>query len=139
MDIVTLISLIVGAISLALAIYQSWKVSKINRLRISEALLLHKLSGLALGAIQGNNNSTQMLQKAPASSNAEKIIYDIGLSEGYCQSLYVETAKTFCNLKNITTQEIDEMMKNGQLEETHKHVYMAFANKKRKFSKCLKT
>jgi hypothetical protein len=119
MDTISLIIGIIGTlitvVSLVIGIYQFYKIKTIEQLRINDALLLHKLSGRALGAIQGNNTNTEMLEKFSENGNTIKIIYDIGLSEGYCQSLFVETAKIFCNLKNVTVQDINNMIENGQL------------------------
>jgi len=125
--ILTILGIIITVISLSFGIYQHRKIININQLRISDALLLHKLSGQALGAVQGNNNDSKMLEKFSENGNIKKIIYDIGLIEGYCQALFIETAKIFCNLKNISIQEIDNMIKNEQLDKEHKNIYKSFA------------
>jgi hypothetical protein len=125
--ILTILGTTITVISLLFGIYQYCKNITIKQLRISDALLLHKLSGQALGAVQGNNNDSKMLEKFSENGNLKKIIYDIGLSEGYCQSLFIETAKIFCNLKNISIQEIDNMIKNEQLDEKYRNIYKSFA------------
>lgn len=128
--LLTIIGTTITIISAIFGIYQYCKNIKIKQLRISDALLLHKLSGQALGAIQGNNNYNKMLENFSGNGNEKKVIYDIGLSEGYCQSLFIETAKIFCNLKNISIWEIDSMIKNGQLDENYKNIYKSFARNK---------
>jgi preprotein translocase subunit Sec61beta len=129
MNTITIISAAITAISLAFAIFQYRKNRKIKQLRIYDALMLHKLSARALGAIQGVNDCNETLKRFSEDENTKKIkiIYDIGLSEGYCQSLLIETAKIFCNLKNITLQEIDSMINAGQLMKNYKDTYTLFA------------
>jgi hypothetical protein len=72
-DISTKISIAIAAISLAFAFYQYRKNVRIEQLRIFEALLLHKLSGQALGAIQGNNHYTKMLENISGEEITKKI------------------------------------------------------------------
>jgi hypothetical protein len=133
MDTISLFIGIIGTIitlgSLIFGIYQFRKLKTIEQLRINDALLLHKLSGQALGAIQGNNDCSKMLAEFHENENRQKIIYDIGLSEGYCQSLFIETAKIFCNLMNITAQDIDTMIEKEQLDSCHKKIYLSFVIK----------
>jgi len=126
-DILTIISIILAVISTAIAIYQYHKNAKIEQLRIFDALLLHKLSAQALGAIQGNNHYTKMLENISGKGSIKKFIYDIGLNEGYCQSLFVETAKIFCNLKNVSIQDIDNMINNEQIPKEYRYIYVSFA------------
>jgi len=126
-DILTITGFIISVISTAIAICQYRKKVKIEQLRIFDALLLHKLSAQALGAIQGNNHCNKMLENISGEGTIKKIIYDIGLNEGYCQSLFIETAKIFCNLKNISIQEIDNMINNEQIPKEYRNVYVSFA------------
>jgi hypothetical protein len=48
------------------------------------------------------------------------------LNEGYCQSLFIETAKIFCSLKNVSIQEIDNMIESGQLSIEYRDTYVSF-------------
>ena len=133
--LLTIIGTIFTILSFSFAIYQSCKIIKIKRLRIYDALLLHKLSGQALGAIQGINSENKMLKRlSEKKSSKEKIIYDIGQTEGYCQSILIETAKIYCSLKDITIQEVNSMIEKGILCG-NKEIYLPFAKNK---NKCLK-
>jgi hypothetical protein len=129
--ILTIIGTVITVVSGIFGIYQYRKNASIKRLRIFDALLLHKLSAQALGAVQGNNNCSKMLEKVSGSEFEKKVIYDIGLSEGYCQSLFIETAKIFCNLQNISIKEINMMINNGQLDKQYKYIYISFAKDKK--------
>jgi hypothetical protein len=131
MTIITIVCTIITVGSAALGIYQFCKSKRIEQLRIDDALLLHKISGQALGAIQGNNDSNKMLEKFPETENTKKIIYDIGLSEGYCQSLFIATAKIFCNLRRMTIQDINNMIENKQLNGYYKDLYLSFVENKK--------
>jgi hypothetical protein len=122
-----IVSIVIPVLSLAFGIYQWCQNRRINHLRIIDALIIHKLSAQALGAIQGNNVCNKMLEILSGDRITKKIIYDIGLSEGYCQSLFIETAKIFCNLKNITIHEINNMIENGQLSKEYENYYKSFA------------
>jgi len=126
-NILTIISIVITIISLAFAIYYYKKNIKIEQIRIYDALLLHKLSAQALGAIQGNNQYTKLLENISGEGSIKKIIYDIGLNEGYCQSLFIETAKIFCNLNNISILQIDNMINNEQLPKEYRNIYVSFA------------
>jgi hypothetical protein len=129
--LLTIIGTVITVISAALAFCQYRKNVKIEQLRIFEALLLHKLSAQALGAIQGNNHYNKMLENISGEGTIKKIIYDIGLNEGYCQSIFIETAKMFCSLKNVSIQEIDNMISNEHLSKEYRNVYVSFAKMER--------
>lgn len=123
-NIITIVSVIVSVI-----LYL--RDRRIKHLRIDEMRLLHQMSLQLLGAIQGNNNEQKVLKNIkPESDTLDKSIYDVGLSEGYCQSLVNETAKNYCSLNNVSHKDIEEMIKQGRLDEKYKGIYLRFANKK---------
>ena len=104
--IITIVGTAITTISFVYGYIQHRKIKKIEQLQISDALALHILSAQALGAVQGCK---------------------IGLSEGYCQTLLIDTAKIFCDLKNITIQEIDTMIADGRLNKNYGDIYKQFA------------
>jgi len=125
--VLTVGSTVLAIISTAIAIVQSRKNRKVKKMRIDDAMTLHNLSAQTLGAIQGNNDCNNTLKRFSVDENAKKVIYDIGASEGYCQSILIETAKIVCNLKDVTIQEIDDLIKAGILKEGFRHIYTSFA------------
>jgi len=131
MEIISIIGFVTTVISIAFGIFQCRKNANIKQIRISEALLLHKLSGQALGAIQGNN-SNNVLKNISGEDKIMKVVYDIGLSEGYCQSLFIETAKIFCSLKNISVNDVNDMIYNEQLDGNYKKIYVSFSSNVKK-------
>jgi hypothetical protein len=133
--ILTIIGTGITVISATFGFYHYRKNIKIEQLRIFEALLLHKLSAQALGAIQGNNSYSKMLENISGEGTIKKIIYDIGLSEGYCQSLFIETAKMFCSLNNISIKDIDNMINIGHLSKEYRNIYVSFAKMGKKETK----
>ena len=127
--ILSIIGTIITVVSAIFDFYQYKKNITIEKLRVDDALLLHKPSGRAPGAVQGNNEYSKIIKNIPAETKINKIIYDIGLSEGYCQSLFIETAKIFCNLKKVTIQNIEIVIKNGQLSENYENIYKSFCKR----------
>ncbi len=110
-NILTMVSIVFG-------IVQYVQKRGIKHLISFEAAALHKNVGKALGAIQGAQNN----------SNDKNHL--IGMAEGLNQALLTESAKLFCNLRDTTIDDIDELIKNGQLPEKYKDFYYSFSKRK---------
>ncbi len=117
-DIRTYISIV----SLAFAIWQYLQKRKTEALISLEAIALHKNVSQALGAVQ---------KASHAIGTGASPVYDIGMVEGYNQAMLHESAKLYCNLKNTTMDDIDNLVKNGQLVEQYKNMYYSFSSRKR--------
>ena len=121
----------VSLVSLALALWQYSRNRGIKKLISLEAVELHKNIAFALGAAQSAKESL----KTGASAIAE-----IGRSEGLMQALLFESAKLFCNLKNTTIDDVDDLITSRQLSNDYRDMYYSFSNKKRgTFRNALKT
>ena len=72
--IITIVGTAITTISFVYGYIQHRKIKKIEQLQISDALALHILSAQALGAVQ---------------------VCKIGLSEGYCQVLFIDLQRYF--------------------------------------------
>jgi hypothetical protein len=111
-NILTLFSIVFG-------IVQYVQKRGIKHLISFEAAALHKNVGKALGAIQGAQNNT-----------GESKEHLIGMAEGINQALLIESAKLFCNLRDTTIDDIDELIKNDQLPEKYREFYYSFSKRK---------
>jgi hypothetical protein len=112
----------VSVLSLAFAIWQYVQNRRIKKLISLEAVELHKNVAVALGAAQ-SAKATMNAGASPA--------FEVGREEGLMQAILVESAKLFCNLKNTSINDIDELIANGQLSESYKDIYYSFSNNKR--------
>lgn len=116
--------LIVAVISLMFAIWQYLKKRRIKKLIILEAIELHKNISVALGATDA----------AIIAFNAEQNpVAQIGRAQGICQAILSESAKLYCNLKDTTIDDIDDLITNKHLAEQYKNLYYSFSNPKRGF------
>jgi hypothetical protein len=112
-------------ISLASFIFAIWQYvqkRKIQALISLEAVELHKNVAQALGAVQ---------KAKDAIKNNSSPVYEVGLAEGYNQAILHESAKLYCNLKNTTMDDIDNLITNKQLIDQYKDMYYSFSNRKR--------
>jgi hypothetical protein len=107
--------------SIAFGIWQYLKRRSVEHLISLEAVKLHMNVGIALGATQGALNDVNN-SKSPANH--------IGMAEGMNQSMLFDSAKLFCNLRNTTIDDIDVLIKNGQLPEKFKHIYYSYSKGK---------
>lgn len=112
----------ISVLSLAFGILQYLKNRRTKKLIALEAVELHKNIAVALGAAQ----SAKLLSEQGKSPN-----FEIGRAEGISQAILYESAKLFCNLKDTTVDDIDDLIASGQLSENYKHVYYSFSDKKR--------
>ena len=79
---------------------------------------------MALGATQG--------AKAAITNNTSPA-FEVGRTEGLAQAILFESAKLYCNLKNTSIDDIDDLINNGQLLEEYRAIYYSFSNNKRGF------
>ena len=113
------------AISILAILFGLWKYLQnrsIKKLISMEAMELHKNIGFALGAIQGAKD---------AALNYRSPILEIGRSEGISQSILQESAKLYCNLKNTTLDDIDDLIQNGQILDQYRTIYYSYSSPRR--------
>ncbi len=114
--------LIVAIISFGFAVWQYLKKRRIEKLLTLEAIQLHKNISVALGATDA---------AIITSSQGQDPISQIGRAQGVCQAILSESAKLYCNLKDTTIDDIDDLIKNKQLAEQYRELYYSFSNPKR--------
>lgn len=114
----------ISIIAFAFAIWQYWQRRKIKRIISLEAMELHKNAAVALGA-------TEDAIKAINTKNSPEI--EIGRSRGLLQAVLVESVKLFCNLRNTTLDDIDEMIHDKQVLEQYGDIFRGFSNHRRGF------
>ncbi|MHB9012668.1 MAG: hypothetical protein ACYC49_10665 [Ignavibacteriaceae bacterium] len=112
----------ISVFSLAFGIWQYLQNRKIKKLISLEAVELHKNVAVALGATQEAKKAII----AGASPNTE-----VGRAEGLTQAILFESAKLFCNLRNTSIDDVDDLITNGQLSNGYKDIYYSFSNKRR--------
>ena len=121
-DYIRAIGVIVTFLSLIYGFIQNKQKREIKRLAANDAIVNHQIAGVALGAIQHVKNNTV------------NPLIEVGVTEGYLQSLVSGTAKLYCNIKNTTIEDIDEMITNDQLVGNFKQAfYQCSTNAKRGF------
>jgi hypothetical protein len=54
-----------------------------------------------------------------AITNGASPAFEVGRAEGLAQAVFYESAKSYCNLENTTIDDIDDLIKNGQLVEKY--------------------
>lgn len=108
-------------LSLAFGVWQYMKRRSIEHLISLEAVELHLNVGKALGAIQGAKEEIR---------KGDNPNVQIGMTEGILQAMRNESAKLFCNLRNTTIDDINELIKNEQLIEKYKDAYYAYSKRK---------
>jgi hypothetical protein len=116
------LKLLVAFLSLVFGIWQFLQKRGIKKLIAFEAIELHKNVAFALGATQAAKG---------AMINGQSPSNEIGRAEGLCQAILFESAKLYCNLKNTKTDDIDDLIANGQLAESYRHIYTSFSDKPR--------
>jgi hypothetical protein len=107
-------SLIITLSSLIFAILKYSQTRKLKTTTEIQALTLHQNIALALGAIQEAEKLTET-NKSPH--------IQIGRAEGICQALLVDSASFYCNLINITIDDIKERAADGRLSKDYIHIY----------------
>ena len=103
--------LLIATLSFVFAIWQYLQKRRTKKLIALEAVELHKNIGVALGATQAAKDAV---------SKGISPSFEIGRAEGICNAVLFESAKLYCNLKNTKLDDIDEMIKSGQLEEGYR-------------------
>ncbi len=112
----------ISVASFAFAIWQYVQKRKTEALISLEAVALHKNVAQALGAVQNASR---------AIGSGTSPVYDIGVVEGYNQAMLHESAKLYCNLKNTTIDDIDNLVANNQLMDQYKNIYYSFSSRKK--------
>jgi hypothetical protein len=107
--------------SFLFGLWQYWRRRKIEELISHDAVELHLNVAQALGSVQKAKTLIQ---------NNSSAVYEIGMVEGYNQALLHGSAKLYCNLKNTSLADIDELIKNGQLVDKYKNIYSAYSKAK---------
>jgi hypothetical protein len=87
-----------------------------------EAMELHKNIGYALGAIQAAKDAV---------GNYHPPQFEIGRSEGICQSILEESAKLYCNLQHTRVDDIDDLIAQGQITPNYRDKYNAYSKRRR--------
>jgi hypothetical protein len=133
-DTINVSGIIVTLLSLAYGIIQNNRRKTLERLVANDAIEIHDNVTRGLGAIQTARTQT---------ANGENPSLEIGRTEGYLQALLTGTAKNFCNIKKTTIEDVDEMIKNGQLQTGYRNAYVQYSSNEkrgylRSFSKWLK-
>jgi hypothetical protein len=103
-------------------IYKYFQTRQIKKLISNEAMELHNNIGLALGAIQNAKN---------AINNGTSPAISVGETEGYAQAILQESAKLFCNLRNTTIDDIDELINRNQLPAGYRNIYISYSQRQR--------
>ncbi len=116
------ISAIITILSFAFGIWQYSQNRKIKRIITLEAVELHNNIAMALGAIQ--EAKTEI-------GNREISNFEVGRAEGLSQAVLHESAKLYCNLAGTKVEDIDRLIKAGQLNEDYKDLYYSFSSNKR--------
>jgi hypothetical protein len=116
------VRLMVAILSLVFAVWQYLQKRRTEKLIALEAVELHKNIAFALGATQAAKDA---ITKGLSPST------EIGRAEGLCQAVLFESAKLYCNLKDTKLDDIDDLIKNGQLTEDYRHIYNSFSEKRR--------
>ncbi len=124
------IGIIFSILSLSFAVWQYLQNRRIKKLIALEAVELHINIAKALGATQAAKTEI---------ANGKSPSFEVGRAEGLCQAVLYESAKLYCNLKGTKIDDIDDLIKNGQLEKGYKDIYYSFSDTKRGyFGKILK-
>lgn len=116
------ISVIFSVISLVFAIWQYSQNKKIIKMISLEVVELHKNVSMALGATQSVKTLIRIGQSP---------CIEVGRAEGLCQAVLHESAKLYCNLANTSINDIDNLIKDGQLDECYKKFITHILLKKR--------
>lgn len=116
------ISAIVTIISFAFGIWQYLQNRKIKRIIALEAVELHNNIAMALGATQAANEEIR---------NGQMPNIEVGRAEGLSQAVLHESAKLYCNLAGTKVDDIERLIKDGQLKEAYRHIYYSYSSNKR--------
>lgn len=77
---------------------------------------------MALGATQAAKDAINAEQNPSI---------EVGRAEGLCQAVLHESVKLFCNLANTDVDDIDYLIRNGQLNGEYKALYYSYSDNKR--------
>ena len=122
-DTINAIGILVSLLSLFFGFLQYWRKNEIQRLAANDAIEIHEIAAMGLGAIQGAKG------KVEANQNPS---IEIGITEGYLQSLTTGTAKMYCNILKTTIEDVNEMRKNEQLTDNFLKAFRQYSvNQKR--------
>lgn len=122
-DSINVIGILLSLLSLIFGFFQYWRKKEIQRLVANDAIEIHEIAAMGLGAIQ--------YAKGKIQGNQIPLV-EIGITEGYLQSLATGTAKMYCNIQKTTIEDINEMVKNKQLKENFLSAFLQYSvNQKR--------
>jgi hypothetical protein len=107
--------------SFLFGVWQYWRRRKLEELISHDAVELHLNVAQALGSVQSAKDLIQ---------NNSSAVYQIGMVEGYNQALLHGSAKLYCNLKNTSLDDIDNLIKNGQLPDKYRNIYSSYSKAK---------
>ena len=105
--------------SIAFGIGQYISRRRTERLIATEAVELHQNVAVALGAAQA-----AQIQVQAGTSPA----FEIGRAVGVNQAVLHESAKLFCNLKNTTQDDIDDLITGNHLRAQYREIYYAYSS-----------
>jgi hypothetical protein len=114
----------VTILAFVFAIWQYTQNKRIKHLITLEAIELHRNIALALGAIQSASKNLK---------NPDVLSHEIGRTEGICNSILHESAKLYCNLSDTRVDDIDDLIKFNQLNESYRHIYYGYSKNRRGF------
>lgn len=106
-DSINIIGIVISLLSLLFGIFQYLRKREIQRLVANDAIEIHEISAMGLGAIQ---NAKKKIEENLIPS------IEIGIAEGFLQSLATGTAKMYCNILKTTLEDIESLKKNEQLK-----------------------
>lgn len=122
-DSLRVISILVAVISFVYGIIQNRRRKALERRVANDAIEIHDNVAKGLGAIQAAK-----LQ----STNGQDPSFEMGRTEGYLQALVTGTAKTFCNIRKTSIEDIDEMINSNQLMPNFRSAYIQFSHIERR-------
>lgn len=123
-ELINYVRTAISVVALAFGIWQYLQRRKIKRILSLEAIELHNNAAVALGATEAALSA--IASKSPPDT-------EIGRARGISQAVLVGSVKLFCNLRDTTLDDIDEMISNQQILKQYGDIFRGFSNHKRGF------
>ena len=113
---------VIAFLSFFFGLWQYAQRRKVEKIIALEAIELHNNIAVALGASDA---------AITAINNGGNVSASVGRSQGLCQAVLHESAKLYCNLKNTTLDDVDELIANSQLAANYQNIYYSYSAPRR--------
>ncbi|GEM_PF-1351879 len=117
-----IVSYLVSAASIVVAVWQTVKNYNLKKYIKSDAMELYSETGILLGSVQACLKELQV-------GNNSLAIQEVGKAEGMAQALFQHSIKNIYHHFNFKRKKVNEWIKEKKIRESHKESFLKYAEK----------